>query len=388
MWSEASRRFVREGGHSIGMFWNIDWVLFGAALSIALLGLVTMRSFAGEADSFFERQAIWIAISCAAFLLASMPEYGLLRRRGVVIALYVAVATSLLLVTFFGPEVKGAQSRFDIGFFSVQPLDPAKLVLIIVLAKYFAKRHVEIGHIRHIFVSGAYAGLFAALVFLQPDLGGVITLGSIWLGMVLVAGISWRHLAALVIAGGLCAGALWQFALADYQKARILTFIHPLADVRGAGYNAYQATVAVGSGEWIGRGIGEGSQSKLRFLPEYQTDFIVAAFAEEWGFVGVALMFGLYGIVMARTLRLASHGTDNFVTLFGAGLCVMLVSNFTVHVGMNFGLLPVTGTTVPFMSYGGSHLLVEFLGIGMLMGMTRRGRVSVSAREHQTLVLG
>lgn len=355
-------------------FSHIDWFLFASALLISILGLVTMRPFAGDTQAFFDKQMFWIAISCAVFFLASLPEYSFLRRSRIVVMLFI-LSTALLVILFlFGAVVKGAQSRFDLGFFSVQPSDPAKLVLVIVLAKYFARRHVAIGHIRHIAVSGIYAFILCALVFLQPDFGGAIIIASIWLGMVLVAGISWRHLAALIITALVCAGGLWQYGLEDYQKDRILTFIHPLADIQGAGYNAYQATIAVGSGEWIGKGIGQGSQSKLRFLPEYQTDFIFAAYAEEWGFIGVILLFGLYAVVIMRTLANAARAPDNFATLFGVGIAVMLTSNFLVHIGMNIGLLPVTGTTVPFMSYGGSHLVTEFAALGMLMGLRRWGK--------------
>ncbi len=360
---------------STGRKWysHIDWYLFAAALAISLLGLVTMRPFADDGAAFFERQLFWIAISIAVFLVASLPEYGFLRGRGYVAALYVFIVALLASVLVFGVVVKGAQQRFDLGFFAIQPSEWAKLILVIVLAKYFARRHVEIGHIRHIVVSGTYAFLLCFLVFLQPDFGGAIIIASIWLGMVLVAGISWRHLGTLILAGLLCVGALWQFALADYQKQRIISFIHPLADIQGAGYNAYQATIAIGSGEWIGKGIGQGSQSKLRFLPEYQTDFIFAAYAEEWGFVGIVLLFGLYAVVIMRVLRVASRSPDNFSTLCAIGIAIMFTSNFLIHVGMNIGLLPVTGTTTPFMSYGGSHLLTEFAALGLLMGLRRRG---------------
>jgi rod shape determining protein RodA len=164
--------------------------------------------------------------------------------------------------------------------------------------------------------------------------------------------------------------------------------LHPLADIRGAGYNAYQSTIAIGSGEVTGKGVGLGTQSKLRFLPEYHTDFIFAAYAEEWGFVGVILLFGLYALVVTRVLLTALHGADNFVTLFGAGVGIMLVSHFLVHIGMNMGLLPVTGTTVPFMSYGGSHLLVEFAALGMLMGMRRARKTATLVVDKTELVGG
>lgn len=311
----------------------------------------------------------------------------MLRRSRIVVILYTLIVVLLGFVFLFGTVVKGAQQRFDLGFISLQPSDFAKLVLVIVLAKYFARRHVAIGHIRHIFVSGAYAFILCAMVFLQPDFGGAIIIAAIWLGMVLVAGISWRHLAALVITGLVVTGALWQYALVDYQKNRILTFLHPLADIQGAGYNAYQATIAVGSGEWIGKGIGQGSQSKLRFLPEYQTDFIFAAYAEEWGFVGVVLLFGLYAVLIIRTLRAAKHAPDNFGTLFGVGVAIMFTTNFLVHVGMNIGLLPVTGTTTPFMSYGGSHLLTEFAALGILTGLGRWHKPAAKVFDKTELII-
>ncbi len=176
------------------------------------------------------------------------------------------------------------------------------------------------------------------------------------------------------------------FVLQDYQKARILTFIHPLADIRGAGYNAYQSTVAVGSGEITGKGIGFGTQSKLRFLPEYQTDFIFAAYAEEWGFLGVIIVLSLFAVVILRTLLIAAHGTDNFTIFFGIGVCIMFLAHFVVHVGMNVGLLPVTGTTIPFMSYGGSHLITEFAALGILMGLSRYGKIAPRVEDRTEFV--
>ena len=364
---------------------HIDWYLFFSALTITLLGLVTMRSFSGE-DAFFERQVVWIALAVIVFFVASIPEYQFLRRTPVVVALYAGTAALLALIYLLGTVVKGAQNRFELGLFAIQPSDPAKLVLIALLSKYFARRHVEIAHIRHILISGAYTLFLCGLIFFQPDLGSAVITASIWLGLVLVAGISWKHLAALFITAAIVAGGLWQYGLEDYQKQRVLTFLHPLNDIRGAGYNAYQSTVAVGSGEIFGKGIGYGTQSKLRFLPEYETDFIFAAYAEEWGFVGVIILFGLFGIVIMRILGQALHGSDNFDSLFAAGVAVYFLSQFVVHVGMNIGLLPITGTTIPFMSYGGSHLLTEFAALGILMGMRRRVRSTPAARDDTEII--
>ncbi len=379
-----SRLKQQAEGH-IRFFSHIDWYLFAAALGISLLGLLTMRSFAGE-NAFFEKQLIWIALSVLVFFVASIPEYRFLRRTQVIVAIFAGTVFLLGLIYFLGSISKGAQSWFNLGFFAIQPSDPAKLVLIALLSKYFARRHIEIAHIRHILLSGSYALLLALLIFFQPDLGSAIIIGSIWLGLVLVAGISWKHLAALIITGVVIAGGLWQFGLESYQKQRVLTFLHPLTDIQGAGYNAYQSTVAVGSGELLGKGIGYGTQSKLRFLPEYETDFIFAAYAEEWGFVGVVILFGLFGIVIIRILTFALRASDNFDSLFGAGVAIYFLAQITIHIGMNVGLLPITGATIPFMSYGGSHLLTEFAALGVLMGLRRHIRSAPLARDETEII--
>ena len=376
---------LQRRGEASRSFSHIDWYLFATALVISLLGLVTMHSFPTE-NAFFDKQIVWICLAVSVFFIASMPEYSFLRRTEVIMSLYSGALGLLALVFLFGSIVKGAQNRFNLGFFFVQPADPSKLILIALLSKYFSRRHIEIKHYRHIIVSGAYAFAIFFLVFLQPDLGSAIILASIWLGLVLVAGISWRHLATLFIIAAIAAGAVWHFALHTYQKDRILTFIHPLADIHGAGYNAYQSTVAVGSGELLGKGIGYGTQSKLQFLPEYQTDFVFAAYAEEWGFFGVILLFGLFAIVILRTLSAAMHGQDNFDTLFASGIAIYFMAQFVVHIGMNLGLLPITGTTLPFMSYGGSHLVTEYAALGILMGLRRHARPSIQARDETEIV--
>ena len=355
---------------------GFDPVLFGAMLSLSFMGLVTMYSHTGE-NIFFDRQLIWIGLASVALLLAIIPDYRFLRSGNTAFFLFLASVASLVLVLMIGEVTLGAQSRFDLGLFSLQPSDPAKLILIVVLAKYFAKRHELIGDFRHILVSGVYAFLIFGLVFIQPDFGSALILFLVWLGMVLVAGIKLRHLTTVFVIGAVAFGAMWQFVFLDYQKERIATFLNPLADVQGAGYNAYQSTVAVGSGHWFGKGIGYGTQSKLLYLPEYQTDFIFAAYAEEWGLLGVALLFVFFGVVIWRLLAHAAEAASNFERLFACGVAVLFVSHFFVHIGMNIGLLPVTGTTIPFLSYGGSHLVTEFVAVGMVMAMRRYQPVRV-----------
>ncbi len=355
----------------------IDWIAFGSATVLALLGLLTMNSFQTQ-DPFFLRQTIWILVGVAVFFIAANIDWRFLRRGSVAAAVFGAVLVSLVVLVAVGTVTKGARSWFDLGAFALQPVEFVKLALIIVLAKYFSRRHIEIANIRHILVSGAYAAIVFILVALQPDFGSAIIIFLIWFGMVLLSGISRIHLFTVITVGVVAFAGLWLFGFQDYQKTRILTFLHPLADIHGAGYNAYQSTVAVGSGELLGKGIGYGTQSKLRFLPEYQTDFIFAAFAEEWGFVGVLLLFSLYGALFWRILAASAQGASNFETLFALGVLCYLGAHFLLHSGINLGLLPVTGTTIPFMSYGGSHLLAEFLALGMLSGM---GRYALAGRR-------
>lgn len=352
---------------------NVDWVLLASIAPLLAAGLLTMNSFSGK-NAFFDKQLVWILLSLIIFFGLSFVDLRFLRRTSVVVSLYVATIVLLSLLFAVGSIFKGAQSWFNVGLFAIQPSDPAKLVLILVLAKYFSRRHVEIANIKHILISGFYAAVLFLLILVQPDFGSAVIIALIWFGMVLVSGISKKHLALVFILAIVAGLFSWNFVFQDYQKQRIKTFVNPLADVRGAGYNAYQATIAVGSGKIFGKGIGYGTQSKLQFLPEYQTDFIFAAFAEEWGYMGVLLLFLLFGIAVWRVLQNALYGATNFEMLFGMGLAIFLMSHFILHVGINLGLLPVTGTTIPFLSYGGSHLITEFLGLGILMGMRRYSR--------------
>ncbi len=273
-------------------FQSIDWVLFVATIPILGAGLVTMNSFSGK-SVFFKHQLAWIGVAFLIFFILSNVDFRFLKRSNVIVFLFLASCVVLTMLFALGHISKGAQSWFRLGFFSIEPSEPIQIILILLLAKYFSRRHIEIRNIRHILVSGFYSFVIFALILIQPDFGAAIIIFFIWFGMVLISGISKRHILAVILIGAVSFSGLWLYVFKDYQKNRIMTFIHPLEDVHGAGYNAYQSTVAVGSGRILGKGIGYGTQSKLNFLPEYQTDFIFAAFAEEWGFVGVMLVLAL-----------------------------------------------------------------------------------------------
>jgi rod shape determining protein RodA len=352
---------------------ELDWQLFVPALLISLAGLITMNSFAGD-NYFFLRQSLWILVSVFVFIAATAVDWRFLRRTGVLVPLFLLLVALLTILLAVGQVTRGVVSWFQVGALAFQPSDPAKIMVILMLAKYFSRRHVEIKNLRHILISGLYAGSIFLLVFLQPDFGGAMVIFGVWLGLVLLSGISKKHLAYVAIIGGLLGVGLWVFVFAPYQKARILTFINPLSDVRGAGYNAYQSTIAVGSGQLFGKGIGQGSQSKLQYLPEYETDFIFAAFAEEWGFIGTVILLGLVLLLLFRIVRNAEHAPTNFEAFFGLGLAILFAVHIAIHAGMNMGVMPVTGITFPFMSYGGSHLLTEWLALGILSSMRRHSQ--------------
>lgn len=351
----------------------VEWPLFVLPTVICLLGILTMHPFS-NASSLAPKQLIWLSMSLLTYGLISMLDMRFIRRTSVIVTGYVFLVTVLALLLVATHAVMGAKSWFFLGGFSLQPADPGKILFIALIAKYFSRRHMEIGHFKHIVVSGIYAAVPILLILLEPDLGTAAIFVMIWFGTILVSGISKKHLLIVGISGLTFMTFLWFFGLHDYQRARIVTFVNPAADIHGKGYNAYQATVAAGSGQVFGKGIGYGTQSKLKFLPEYETDFIFAAFAEEWGFVGVILVLILYGLILARLITIAQRSATNFDSFFTIGVLIMLTSHIFIHAGINLGLLPVTGTTIPFMSYGGSHLLMEFAALGIVTSLAREGR--------------
>ncbi len=354
------------------------------ALLIAGFGLATLYTFQGD-NSFFTKQAIVLGIALVVCLLASIPDYRFMRTGHSVLWIYLVTLGMLALTYMLGFTALGAQMSFDLGFFSLQPVEFTRIALMLVLAKYFSMRHELIGSFRHIFISAVYLAVPFVLTLLQPDFGSAVILAAVWFGIVLVSGIRMRHIA--VVGGFATAGLtyLWLFVFTVKQKARISTFLDPLADIQGAGYNAYQATIAAGSGQIMGKGIGYGTQSKLNYLPESQTDFMFASFAEEWGFVGSVLLFVLFAVIITLLIRAARNASTNFERIFAIGFAIYLVAQFTTHVGMNIGVLPITGLPLPFMSFGGSHLVSEFLALGMIIGMTKHQRRIVDMERSELI---
>lgn len=357
---------------------QVDWVLWLSAVVLALLGLSAMKSFGvgniAVNDYYFNRQLIWLACGAAVFILALLVDWEFLKTNSIILLVFYFIALLFLgaLLLGGGSIVKGAESWYKVYSVALQPVELMKIILVLMLAKYFSRRHVEIARFFHIIVSGIYVAVPVILVMLQPDFGSAVVMSALWLGMALVGGIKVRHILILFGAAVIAGIIAWNFVFLPYQKGRILAFLQPANDIRGSGYHALQSTIAVGSGEIFGKGIGFGTQSRLSFLPEKESDFIFASFAEEWGLVGVLIIFFFFGILIWRILRSGIYGESNFEKLYAAGLAVLFVSQASIHVGMNMGLLPITGLGMPFMSYGGSSLVSSFLAIGILQSFAIR----------------
>lgn len=347
------------------IFKKVDWLLIVFVLPIMLSGLLTIYNF-GESSTFITKQIIALFLGLIVFFIASNIDLQVLKRTNSIFYIYVLFLFVLVILFVLGKVTNGARSWFSFGGFSFQPSDFVKIILIGILAKYFSRRHIEIKRFRHIVVSAIYMFIPFILVFFQPDFGSAIIIFFIWIGMTIFSGLSKKHIGILFFLGALTFGLLWGFVFKEYQKDRVRNFINPTLDIKGAGYNARQAVIAVGSGQFLGKGIGYGTQSRLNYLPEYRTDFIFAAFAEEWGFIGVVFLVLFYMVLLFRIGYISLHGMTNFETLLALGIGIFFLSHILVNIGMNIGIMPITGITLPFMSYGGSHIVTEFFALGIL----------------------
>lgn len=341
--------------------------VIGLLVSQSLLILYSISS-AGGVD-YFTRQALYVgAGTLLLFFVASM-DYRHIQRYST--AIYFITLLVLLSVLLFGVTIRGTAGWLSLGFFQIQPVEIAKVSLIIFLASFICKKKTVLGEWTRIVASLLLSAVLIFLVLQQPDLGSSLVLMAIWGGMMLASGLRVKQLLVLGMLALSLIGAGW-FTLDEYQVARIETFLNPELDPKGSGYNVIQAMVAVGSGGLTGKGIGHGSQSQLNFLPEKHTDFIYAVVAEELGLVGAFLTLGLYATLLYRIKRIAEVANDNFGYLVAVGVFVMFFTQILINVGMNVGLLPVTGLPAPFLSYGGSSLLSLFIGSGLLLSIYAR----------------
>lgn len=355
-----------------------DWYLIVAALLLAGIGLVAVWSFAPPASGLFGRQLLWFGSGLAVFFACSLLDYRIFRNHGLfLLALYLVMVGFLISLIFLAPVTRGVKAWFYIGGASIQPVELTKLVLVLVLAKYFSRRHVEIARLRHLVISGLYVGVSVGLVLAQPDLGSALILVAIWLAVVWVSGIRIPHLIAFFALAVLLSVVAWASLLAPYQKERIVSFIDPYHDPQRTGYHTIQATIAAGSGRLWGKGIGYGTQSHLNFLPESETDFMFAALAEETGFAGSLVLLGLFGVLFWRVIAIGLAAYDNFSKLYVLGFASFLYVQTFLHVAVNLGLLPVTGIGLPLISYGGSSLVSVLAGLGIVHSIRIHARAEI-----------
>ena len=353
---------------------KLDWVLIVAAVLITSFGLAGIWSTGLAKSDFsnFQKQLIFFVVGFALMLAISFFDYRVLRNNSyLILVLYFLCLLLLAGLHFFAPVIRGTRGWYRIGFLTLDPIEPIKIVLIVLLAKYFSMRHVEMYKLRHILISGFYVALPALLIFIKPDLGGTMVLVFMWLGILLVSGIKLKHFLILLICFALVAGFSWQFLLKDYQKERVLSFIFPY-DVLGGSWSQTQTKITIGSGKIFGEGLGKGSQVQYGFLPEPHTDFIFSVIAQEWGLAGITVFFATYLILIWRVLKIAIQSSSNFPRLFAVGFAIILITQFTVNIGMNLSMLPVVGIYLPFVSYGGSGLIANFVSLGILQSIKTR----------------
>jgi len=352
-------------------FKKLDWVLIGSAFFLTGIGLVSIYSSSLGQEDFlnFKKQAIFFGVAIVLMFLLSFFDWRIFREAPyLILVLYFLCLVALAGLFFFAPEIRGVKGWYRAGPIFIDPIEFTKIVLIVLLAKYFSMRHIEMYQVRHILLSGLYVLLPASLIFLQPDLGSVLILAALWLGVLIISGIKLRHFLILVLCFLLIFLLSWSFLLKDYQKERIMGFIYPI-DPLGISWSQNQARIAIGSGGLFGQGIGQGSQTQYGFLTEPQTDFIFSAVAEETGLLGVTFLFLLFSILIWRIIKIAIAGQSNFPRLFASGLSILLISQIFIHIGMNLGLLPIIGISLPLVSYGGSSLLATFAALGILQNI-------------------
>lgn len=345
-------------------------VSFGLLMSVGAV-MMYSTSLAGTHTIFYHELAYTI-VGVGLFAFFALFDYKILERAAN--SLYAGLVISLALVLKFGLLVLGARRWFNLGIINFQPTEFAKLILILVLARFFSARRGEIKNWQNILLSLTYALIPVILIARQPDLGSAIILMAVWFGMLAVSRVQKKVFFYILIALAVFSAGAWKFALHDYQKHRLETFLNPKLDPRGRGYNVQQAIIAVGSGGLKGTGLGRGLQSSLKFLPERQTDFVFASTAEELGLVGTLVIMLLYCVMLYRLLIIYRRSRDDTGRFMVVGIFFMIFSQAAINIGMNIGLLPVTGIPLPLISYGGSSLLTTAMALGIAESVANRSK--------------
>jgi rod shape determining protein RodA len=357
---------------------SFDLIYFFAVILLVGFGTIALWSIfaygeGGNADIFF-KHLVYVGVGIGIFIFFSVMDYSIFRSYSTY--LYFLSVGLLLLTLFFGTTLRGTSGWLNVGFAFVQPVEIVKIFMIIFLAHFISEKRGELGQITTIIVSFIMVSIIGFLVLTQPDFGSAVVIFGIWFGMIFVSGIKKRYLISFIMIGAVASIIVWQF-LAPYQQSRIVNFLHPELDPQGTGYNVLQSIIAVGNGGFFGQGFGYGSQSQLNFLPEKHTDFIFATIVESVGFIGAMVLCGLFAVIFTRMYFIADQARDAFGYFLVAGIMVLIFIHFMINVGMNIGVMPVTGIPLPLISYGGSALLSMLIGCGIVMSVYLRREVTM-----------
>lgn len=353
---------------------DIDAPLIATVVALSLFGLINLYGISQATDaSFFSRQLIYVFVGLFLIILFSFFNYRYLKNYSLPVVFGYLFIIFLLSLTFYSKSIRNVNSWIVFGDYTFEPSELAKLIIIVVMAKYFSQRHTHINQFRHIIVVGIYLFIPLVIIMAQPDLGSAIIIFLIWFGMLIAAGINKKHLLILLCLGLIVAGTSWLIILKPYQKERIVSFLNPYNDPLDSDYNLIQSQVAIGSGHIFGRGLGKGSQTNLGFLPEPHNDFVFASVAEQFGLFGITACLAAILFLISRILQIGKVTASNFGKLFSVGMALFIFSHAFVGAGVNIGLMPVTGLQFPFLSYGGSHYIVLMVGLGILQSIKRYG---------------
>ena len=352
------------------LYFHIDWLLIVAIGALCAIGLAMIFSTTGGATRLYWTQTYAVIIGIAAMVAAIAIDYRSLADKSHI--LYIGLVLALIAVMLFGSKQMGAQRWINVGFFNLQPSEFAKAILALVLAKLLGDSRRQVLTNNELFLAMVLTALPLLLILRQPDLGTAVTLLPILLVVTFAAGLPLKYLGALAVLGVLTAPVAWRFALEDYQKERIETFLDPAQDPRGAGYQQIQARITVGSGGAWGKGFRQGTQGQLRFLPVAHNDFIFSVLAEEQGFVGVIVVLGLYLFVIVRSLEAAKLAKDRLGSYVVLGVLATFTFQVIYNITMSAGLAPVKGLTLPLMSYGGSSMIATLAGFGLILNVRMR----------------
>jgi len=363
---------------------KFDIVTFIVYILLTLVGLVALYSMFSNQESispFLIKQSIFVGIGIAIVLILGNMNYNVLLSYAT--PLYIFMIIILVIVLIFGNVVRGTVGWINVFGITIQPVEIVKITMIIFLASLITTKRALLGEMTTVITSFVLVSIIAGLVFMQPDTGSALVILSIWFGMIIVSGIRKRYIFSFIAIGLIIMFCAW-LVLAPYQKARITNFLHPENDPRNTGYNVIQSIVAVGNGGIFGQGIGSGTQSQLNFLPEKHTDFIFASFVESMGFVGAFSILILFFVLFTRMRRIALLAKNEFGYFLIVGFAILYFIHMLVNIGMNIGVMPVTGIPLPFISYGGSAMISMSIGIGIMLSVykfkniTKEGFVSES----------